>query len=107
MANLDGLTSTYDESNLFNPSATHAVKKIRLRAVFYFSLQSYCTRAAKPRAARNEGVSPRRKNESPSFLAWSQSLIVIITSWFAIGLDEVRTRQILREKANCKKSIKK
>ena len=40
----------------------------RLRAVSYFSLQSYCTRnlstrAAKPRAARNEGVSLRRKNK--------------------------------------------
>ena len=38
----------------------------RLRAVSYFSLQSYCTRnlstrAAKARAARNEGVTPRRK----------------------------------------------
>ena len=29
---------------------------------------------------------------------WSQSLIVIITSWFAIALDEIRTRRILREK---------
>ena len=34
---------------------------VRLRAVSYFSLQSYCTqnlstRAAKPLAARNEGV---------------------------------------------------
>ena len=61
----------------------------RLRAVSYFSLQSYCTRnlrtrAAKPRAARNEGV--------------------IITSWFAIALDEIRTRRILREKADCKQS---
>ena len=66
---------------------------IRQRAVSYFSLQSYCTRnlstrAAKPRAARNERVS----------LVWSQSLIVIITSWFAIALDEIRTRRILREK---------
>ena len=73
--------------------------KYRLRAVSYFSLQSYCTRnlstrAAKPRAARNEGVS----------LVWSQSLIVIITSWFAIALDEIRTRRILREKADCKQS---
>ena len=38
----------------------------RLRAVSCFSLQSYCTRnlstpAAKPRTARNEGVSPRGK----------------------------------------------
>ena len=40
----------------------------RLREVSYISLQSYCTRnlstrAAKPPAARNEGVSPRRKNK--------------------------------------------
>ena len=67
----------------------------RLRAVSYFSLQSYCTRnlttrAAKPRAARNEGVS--------------QSLIVIITSWFAVALDEIRSRRILREKTDCKES---
>ena len=40
----------------------------------------------------------------PSFLVSSQSLIVIITSWFAIALDEVRTRRILREKAECKQS---
>ena len=65
----------------------------------YFSLQSYYTRnlrtrAAKPRAARNE-----------AFLVWSQSLIVIITSWFAIALDEIRTRRILREKADRKQSI--
>ena len=57
----------------------------RLRAVSYFSLQSYCTRnlstqAAKPRAARNESVSPRRNLVS-----------VRITSWFAIALDEIRT----------------
>ena len=68
----------------------------RLRAVSYFSLQSYCTRnlttrAAKSRAARNEGVS--------------QFLIVIITSWFAVALDEIRSRRILREKADCKESI--
>ena len=36
--------------------------KIRLRAVSYFSLQSYCTRnlstrAARPFVARNEGVN--------------------------------------------------
>ena len=28
--------------------------------------------------------------------------IVIITSWFAIALDEIRTRRILREKTDCK-----
>ena len=57
------------------------------------------------RVARNEGVSPRRKNKSPSFLVWSQSLIVIITTSFAIALDEIRTRRILRENADCKQSI--
>ena len=69
--------------------------KLAAWAVSHFSLQSYCTRnlstrAAKPRAARNEGVS----------LVWSQSLIVIITSWFAIALDEIKTRRILREKVD-------
>ena len=28
----------------------------------------------------------------------------IITSWFAIALDEIRTRRILREKEDCKQS---
>ena len=47
-------------------------KKFRtMRAVSYFSLQSYSTRnlstrAAKPRAVRNEGVSPRRSFFSSS-----------------------------------------
>ena len=27
------------------------------------------------------------------------------TSWFAVALDEIRTRRILREKADCKQSI--
>ena len=45
-----------------------------------------------------------KRVSSPSFLVWSQSLIVIITSWFAIALDEIRTRRILREKADCKQS---
>ena len=48
----------------------------RLRAVSYFSLQSYC------------------------------KVIVIIMSWFAIALDEIRTRRILREKADCKQSTR-
>ena len=78
-------------------SSFWTLRSCRLRAVSYFSLQSYYTRilntrAAKPGAARNEGV------------VWSQSLIVIITSWFAIALDEIRTRRILREKADCQQS---
>ena len=78
----------------------------RLRTVSYFALQSYCTwnpskRAANPRAAINEGVSPRRKikNERPSFLVWSH-----ITSWFAITLAEIRTRRIL-EKGRTESSL--
>ena len=35
----------------------------RLRAVSYFSLQSYCTRNPSTRAAINEGVSPRKKDK--------------------------------------------
>ena len=45
-----------------------------------------------------------KRVSSPSFLVWSQYLVVIITSWFAIALDEIRTRRILREKADCKQS---
>ena len=48
-----------------------------------------------------------KRVSSPSFLISSQSLIVITTSWFAIALDEIRTRRILREKADCKRSMKK
>ena len=54
---------------------------------------------ASGKAARNEGVSPRRN------FSYGLIPLVIITSWFAIALDEIRTRQILREKADCKTSI--
>ena len=43
-----------------------------------------------------------KRVSSPSFLVWPQSVIGIITPWFAIALDEIRTRWILREKADCK-----
>ena len=72
----------------------------RLRAVSYFSLKRYCTRAA-----INEGVSQRRKNNGPSFLVSSQSHYCNITSWFAIALAEVRTRQISKEKADWTQSM--
>ena len=63
----------------------------RLREVSCFSLQSYCTRnlstpAAKPEAAKNEGVRPRRKK-----ISLSRLVSVIITLWFGIALDEIRT----------------
>ena len=54
-------------------------------------------------------LKPERKKQEtkrlPSFLVWSQSLIVIITSWFAIAQDEIRTRRILREKTDCMQSM--
>ena len=40
-----------------------------------------------------------KRVSSPSFLVSSQFLIVITTLWFAIALDEIRTRRSLREKA--------
>ena len=69
---------------------------LRLRAVSYYSLQSYCTPNPSTRAAINEGVSSRRKVPIP---------YCYITSWFAIALAEIRTRRIKREKADCKQSI--
>ena len=45
-----------------------------------------------------------KRVSSPSFLVSSQSLIVITTSWFAIALGKIRTRRILRKKADCKQS---
>ena len=52
----------------------------------------------------DKGFVYYKRDSIPSFLVSSQSLVVIITSWFAIALDEVRTRRILREKADCKQS---
>ena len=43
-----------------------------------------------------------KRVSSPSFS--SRLNIVITTSWFAIALDEIRTRRILREKAHYKQS---
>ena len=50
------------------------------------------------------GFVSYKRVSSPSFLVWSQSLIGIITSWFAIALDEIRTTRILRERVDCKQS---
>ena len=60
----------------------HSISKpplglIRLRAVSYFSLQSYILHA-KPKHASRDKCN--------------------ITSWFAIALAEIRTRRILRER---------
>ena len=72
--------------------STTNTQEYRLRAVSCFSLQSHCTRNLSTRAVKsgaegNEGVS-------------------VIVTWFAIALDEIRTRRILREKADCKQSTR-
>ena len=46
-----------------------------------------------------------KRVSSPSFFVSSQSVIVKTTSWFAIALGKIRTRRILRKKADCKQSI--
>ena len=52
----------------------------------------------------DEGFVYHKRVSSPSFLVQSQSLNNNI-SWFAIALDQTRTRQILREKVDCQQSI--
>ena len=61
----------------------------RLRAVSYFSLQSYCTRNPSTRAAKPQ------ETRALAFIPYCN-----ITSWFAIALIETRTKRILREKRN-------
>ena len=51
----------------------------RLRAVSYFSLQSYCTRNPSTRAAINEGVSPRKKDKR------------LLTLLFCLGTTKLST----------------
>ena len=59
-----------------------------MRAVsFFFFLQSYCTRNPRTRAGINEVVSEG------------------VASWFTIALAEIRTRRILKEKADSTQSI--
>ena len=61
---------------------------------------------AKPEHANGEAGSREkrgRKTEKKKDFSFS-SVSVIITSWFGIALDEIRTRRILREKADCKQS---
>ena len=47
-------------------------------------------------------------HEKPKHASLDKRLVLIpycnITSWFAIALAEIRTRRILREKADCKQS---
>ena len=91
----------YENSSLNEPRNWR--QAIRLRAVSYFSLQSYytqnlSTRAAKSLAARNEGVSPRRKNKRPVFSRLVSIPIYIITSWYAIVLNEIKNYTDVRRK---------
>ena len=56
---------------------------------FFAKLLHAKPKHASGKAARNEGVSPRRN------FSYGLIPLVIITSWFAIALDEIRTRRIL------------
>ena len=75
-------------------------EEFRLRAVSYFSLQSYCTRnpsmrAVKPRGAINEGwrrVCLLRKSPQSVFSRLVPIPYCNITSGFAIALAEIRRR---------------
>ena len=56
---------------------------------------------AKPKHAGSEATSREKRGRKPAKKFFSRLVsIVIITSWFAIALDEIRTRRILREKAD-------
>ena len=60
------------------------------------SHRNVCAHASGKAASRE---NPRRKiSRLVSFP------LIITTSWFASALDEIRTRRILREKADCKQS---
>ena len=62
---------------------------------------------AKPKHASGEVGSREKRERKPE--KKKKVVSVIITSWFAIALDEIRTltRRILREKADCKQSRSK
>ena len=45
-------------------------------------------------------------SESSTTMVKKTVTLGIITSWFSIGLAEIRTRRILREKTECKQSRK-
>ena len=62
-----------------------------MRAVSYFFWQSYCARNPSSRAEINEGVS--------------EGVSEGVASWFTIALAEIRTRRILKEKADSTQSI--
>ena len=80
----------------------HRRRLFNQTAVSYFSLQSYCTRnpstrAARPLVARNEGVSPRRKNKREFFSEGEGTSVHRLCFLVSSG-------RILREKADCKQS---
>ena len=87
--------------SIFPPLVLVREKKqcYRQKKLFFAKLLHAKPKHASGKAVRNEGVSPRRH------FSYGLIPLVIITSWFAIALDEIRTRRILREKADCKKSI--
>ena len=92
----------------------------KLRAVPYFSLQSYprrkpCGQVAKPRSAKRgrfdlhwfhwKALAEKRKARAWK-VSGTQGKFSIVKSLFTISLGGIRTKQILREKAGCKQSRK-
>ena len=73
-------------------NSTTNTQAYRLRAVSVF----LCKVTAR------ENKAPERRSREPRETRAS----VIVTSWFAVALDEIRTRRILREKADCKQSTR-
>ena len=59
--------------------------------------QYLSTRAGKPLTARNEGASPRRKNKRLRLFS-SRLDPYVITSWFAIALDEIKNQTDFKRK---------
>ena len=63
----------------------------------------------KPKHSSGEVGSCEKRGRKPEKRKslFSRLVSVIITLCFVIALDEIRTRQILREKADCKQSKRK
>ena len=101
-------------------ACSQAMDDNKLRAVYYFSLQSYarrkpCSREAKPRTVKRERLDLnwfhwKALAEKRKARAWNvsgtQGKFSIVKSLFTISLARIRTKQILREKAGYKQSRK-
>ena len=72
-----------------------------MQAVSYFFLQSYCTRNPSTRAAKKGG----RKRGRSIVVYNREGVSEGVASWFTIALAEIRTKRILKEKADSTQSI--